>query len=67
MPDGTGLGRALAAARDLRIEGIAPSLFPLEKKLGRQLESLQGSGFTHYGVLEGEGRPTIKEMKAPTK
>ena len=67
VPDGTGLGRALAAARDLRIEGIAPSLFPLEKKLGRQLESLQGSGFTHYGVLEGEGRPTIKEMKAPTK
>jgi histidyl-tRNA synthetase len=67
VPDGTGLNRALEAARSLRGQGLAPSLFPLEKKLGRQLDGLQASGFTHYGVLEGDGAPAIKEMKAVQK
>lgn len=63
VPDGTGLARALGAARVLRADGVAPSLFPLDRKLGRQLDSLQGSGFTHYAVLDGEGLPAVKEMK----
>ncbi len=67
VPEGTELRRALSASRALRSEGLAPSLFPLEKKLGRQLDGLQASGFTHYAVLEGEGRPTIKEMKSPSR
>ncbi len=67
VPEGTDLRRALSTSRTLRGEGLAPSLFPLEKKLGRQLEGLQASGFTHYAVLEGEGRPTVKEMKSPSR
>jgi histidyl-tRNA synthetase len=67
VPEGTALGKALSAARSLRAEGLAPSLFPLEKKLGRQLEGLQASGFTHYAVLDGEGKPTLKEMKAAAR
>jgi histidyl-tRNA synthetase len=63
VPDGTPLERSLAAARALRGQGLAPSLFPLEKKLGRQLDGLQASGFTHYAVLDGSGLPAIKEMK----
>ena len=34
---------------------------------GRQLDSLQSSGFTHYAVLDGDGKPAIKEMKAPAR
>ena len=41
VPDGTPLARALSASQALRASGVAPSLFPLEKKLGRQLEGLQ--------------------------
>ena len=67
VPEGTELRRALSASRALRSEGLAPSLFPLEKKLGRQLDGLQASGFTHYAVLEGEGRPVVKEMKSPSR
>lgn len=67
VPEGTDLRRALSTSRTLRGEGLAPSLFPLDKKLGRQLEGLQASGFTHYAVLEGEGRPTVKEMKSPSR
>jgi len=67
VPEGTDLRRALSTSRTLRGEGLAPSLFPLEKKLGRQLEGLQASGFTHYAVLEGEGRPAVKEMKSPSR
>ncbi len=67
VPEGTDLRRALSTSRTLRGEGLAPSLFPLEKKLGRQLEGLQASGFTHYAVLEGEGRTTVKEMKSPSR
>jgi len=67
VPEGTGLARALGAARTLRGAGVDPSLFPLDRKLGRQLDGLQGSGFTHYAVLEGEGAPTVKEMKPPAR
>ncbi len=65
VPEGTALGRALSAAQALRAAGVAPSLFPLEKKLGRQLEGLQASGFTHYATLDGDGLPAVREMKAP--
>ena len=67
VPDGTPLARALSASQTLRASGVAPSLFPLEKKLGRQLEGLQASGFTHYATLDGDGAPAIKEMKAPAR
>ncbi len=67
VPEGTPLGRALSTSQALRQAGVAPSLFPLEKKLGRQLEGLQASGFTHYATLDGEGAPTIKEMRAPAR
>ncbi len=67
VPEGTPLGRALSASQALRQAGVAPSLFPLEKKLGRQLEGLQASGFTHYATLDGDGQPTIKEMRAPAR
>lgn len=67
VPEGTALARALTAARMLRSEGLAPSLFPLEKKLGRQLEGLQASGFTHYATLDGDGPPAIRAMKAPAR
>ncbi len=67
VPEGTPLGRALSASQALRQAGVAPSLFPLEKKLGRQLEGLQASGFTHYATLDGDGQPSIKEMKAPAR
>lgn len=67
VPEGTPLGRALSASQALRAAGVAPSLYPLEKKLGRQLEGLQASGFTHYATLDGDGAPAIKEMKAPSR
>ena len=64
---GTGKADEQSMIEALRQAGVAPSLFPLEKKLGRQLEGLQASGFTHYATLDGDGQPVIKEMKAPAR